>query len=402
MERRNLEYADSKSSKFWNIELEGTSHTVVYGRIGTDGQTKTKDFGSAEKAKTSFDKLVAQKLGKGYVDAVDPAAAASDGGALSSIHFPCCVKEDDLYENIRTFAGKRVVDYKAAKPPGAGVDAVFRFRGDWEDQNFDADLDHFLASDHAARATAIVIGCWSPEDMYDTPAETIIGKLAGSSGKLPNLAAIYLGDITRDECEMSWIKQSDLSPLLAAFPELQLLRTRGMEGLELEKPVHQRLRALAIETGGMPVQVVRAVCQSDFPELEYLELWLGTDHYGGDSTVEDLQPILSGKLFPKLKYLGLRNCDHADAIAGVIVNAPILERIETLDLSLGTLSDEGGRALLNLPTDGSLQRVNLHHHFMNADMAKKLAALDLIVDVSNPQEQEDDDGDAWRFVAVGE
>lgn len=64
-----LEYSDAKSSKFWRIELDGKSHTVQYGRIGTNGQSKTKDFSDDAAARASFDKLVAEKRKKGYVDA---------------------------------------------------------------------------------------------------------------------------------------------------------------------------------------------------------------------------------------------------------------------------------------------------------------------------------------------
>lgn len=69
---RLFELHDGKSDKFWIIELSGSSHTVRYGRQGTDGQTKTKDFDSAGKAWTSYDKLIAQKVSKGYVEATSP------------------------------------------------------------------------------------------------------------------------------------------------------------------------------------------------------------------------------------------------------------------------------------------------------------------------------------------
>ena len=65
----NLVFDDAKSSKFWNIELSKSSHTVNYGRQGTAGQTKTKEFDSSELAQKSFDKLVAEKRKKGYTDA---------------------------------------------------------------------------------------------------------------------------------------------------------------------------------------------------------------------------------------------------------------------------------------------------------------------------------------------
>lgn len=68
MEQRSLQYTDAKSNKFWTITLEGTSHTVDYGRVGTAGSQQTKEFPTAEKARTSFEKLIREKLNKGYVE----------------------------------------------------------------------------------------------------------------------------------------------------------------------------------------------------------------------------------------------------------------------------------------------------------------------------------------------
>ena len=80
---RKLIFMDANSSKFWNIVLEGNSHTVNYGRTGTDGQTKTKEFDDAQKAQASFEKLVKQKIGKGYVD------AGSTGGTVTEPEITC-------------------------------------------------------------------------------------------------------------------------------------------------------------------------------------------------------------------------------------------------------------------------------------------------------------------------
>jgi predicted DNA-binding WGR domain protein len=68
MERRSLQYTDAKSDKFWTITLEGLSHTVQYGRVGTTGQLQTKEFGSEAEAQKSFQKLLQEKLKKGYVE----------------------------------------------------------------------------------------------------------------------------------------------------------------------------------------------------------------------------------------------------------------------------------------------------------------------------------------------
>ncbi len=61
-----LVYSDEKSNKFWRAKTDGADFTVNYGRVGTDGQTKTKDLGSADKATAELDKVAAQKRKKGY------------------------------------------------------------------------------------------------------------------------------------------------------------------------------------------------------------------------------------------------------------------------------------------------------------------------------------------------
>lgn len=401
--KRQLVYMDAKSSKFWNIELTGSSHTVTYGRIGTTGQSGSKTFPSPEAAQKDMDKLVREKLAKGYIDAAGAGANASGiagaaDGPIPLIAFSSINRREDASNNAGTFIGKRVVDYDTEKP--ARTDVVYRFRSDWDEDKLLPNLTHFLATDAALATTALIIGAWHGDDPEKTPEE-VIKTLVASKARLPKLAALYVGDITSEENEMSWIKQCDLSPLLAAFPDLQFLRSRGGDGLAFSSPRHASLRALTIETGGLDVGVVRSICMSELPQLEYLELWLGTDEYGATHTVADLQPILSGQLFPNLKYLGLRNSQLADEIAAVVVNSPLIQRIETLDLSLGTLSDEGARSLLKLPASPTLKRLNLHYHFIGADLVRQLKTLPLTVDASRPGDMETDD-DEWRFVAVGE
>ena len=53
-------------NKFWEITLAGRTVAVRFGRIGTEGQTQKKSFGNESEAKKQHDKLVAEKLKKGY------------------------------------------------------------------------------------------------------------------------------------------------------------------------------------------------------------------------------------------------------------------------------------------------------------------------------------------------
>lgn len=394
--KRELIFMDARSSKFWTIEQAGNSHTVTYGRIGSKGQSSTKSFSSEDAARKDAEKLIREKTSKGYVDAAPSEGEPGDSPGIPFAAFTGISSREDIFRNAGTFVGQRVVDYDPEKP--ARSDVAYRFRSDWEGKVAEDDLAHFLATDAALNATALVIGAWQGDDS-SLPPEDVISVLVQHKDRLPRLLALYLGDITSEENEMSWIYQTDLSPLLQAFPNLQLLRTRGGESLELKRPEHAHLRALILETGGMNGSVVRALGTAKFPKLEHLELWLGTEEYGGNTTVDDLRPILLGEAFPNLRYLGLRNSDIADALAAALADSPIADRIETLDLSLGTLSDTGGVALLGLKSR-SLKRLNLHHHYLEPQLVKQLKALPLLVDASNPSGMEVDEDD--RFVAVGE
>src|ERR1700722_9825828 len=51
MSRREFQFSDGSSNKFWAIEVSGTSQTVHFGKIGTTGQAQTKEFASEAEAK---------------------------------------------------------------------------------------------------------------------------------------------------------------------------------------------------------------------------------------------------------------------------------------------------------------------------------------------------------------
>jgi DNA ligase-1 len=65
---RYFEFVDGKSSKFWEVQLDGSSLITRYGRIGTDGQRTLKDFTSEDGARREREKLVLEKTKKGYVE----------------------------------------------------------------------------------------------------------------------------------------------------------------------------------------------------------------------------------------------------------------------------------------------------------------------------------------------
>ncbi len=93
---RRFELSDGASNKFWEVDVEGSSLTVRFGRIGTGGQTQTKSFASAALATAEHDKLVKEKVKKGYGEvvatgtlaAVAPKASPSPSAAPSPAPSP--------------------------------------------------------------------------------------------------------------------------------------------------------------------------------------------------------------------------------------------------------------------------------------------------------------------------
>lgn len=63
-----LEFRDQHSDKFWEIRVEGASHTIRYGEMNSAGHSLTKEFPSAVAALKDAQGLIASKRAKGYED----------------------------------------------------------------------------------------------------------------------------------------------------------------------------------------------------------------------------------------------------------------------------------------------------------------------------------------------
>jgi hypothetical protein len=311
-------------------------------------------------------------------------------------------------EHAGTFAGLPVVDVEPGEPlpevdgPVAWRFSVWEYDGGADDgpsDEFDSAFETFVA-EHGDQIEVLVIGAWGYAAFNPAPIE----RICAAAPRLPRLRALFLGDQTGEECEVSWMKMGDVSPLLPAYPGLRILRVRGGAELSFTPVKHGSLTELAFETGGLPGAVVRAVLDSDLPELTDLELWLGTPDYGGDTRVDDLGPLLDGTVLRSVVRLGLRNAEIADRLAAVVATAPVVSRLETLDLSMGTLGDVGAAALLAGHSLTHLRRLDLHHHYMSVEMAERVVAAlpGVAVDVSETETPEEYDGEEVRYTAVSE
>jgi len=81
--KKHLKYIDGTSDKFWEIEVTGSNYTVTYGKNGTSGTTQTKSFGSDEECLKMAEKILAEKVKKGYSESGEVDLASKPKSAKS-------------------------------------------------------------------------------------------------------------------------------------------------------------------------------------------------------------------------------------------------------------------------------------------------------------------------------
>lgn len=70
--KKYLTYQDEGSNKFWSIDVSGSTFTVTFGKVGSSGQSSVKTFDDEQECLKEAEKLLREKLKKGYVEAEWP------------------------------------------------------------------------------------------------------------------------------------------------------------------------------------------------------------------------------------------------------------------------------------------------------------------------------------------
>ncbi len=310
-----------------------------------------------------------------------------------------------INSHLTEFAGLPVVSYSEDSPLSQPESKAFRLGLDWDSYDSGKTILElfaaFLGDPNASEVQALLVGDWGGTG-EGNDSGPVVEALVSARDKLPKLRALFLGEMVMEESEISWITQSDVSPLFQAFPNLEELYIRGGGGLQLGKPNHLKLRKLVIETGGMSAEIVREVTAAELPALTHLELWLGDDGYGNTVTTDDVEALLKNGPCNKLTYLGLRDDCSADETAKVLASNGLPSTVECLDLSLGALGDEGAETLLASGVLAQLKTLDVHFHYISEDVVSKLRAAVPELNADDPQEADDWDGEPHRYVAVGE
>jgi uncharacterized protein (TIGR02996 family) len=390
-----FEFVEGSSSKFWEIVLDGVNLTTRYGKIGTDGQSTPKTFGTAGEAKVEHDKLVAEKTKKGYklVRGEAPAAPVSAHAHDAKLEAAIEAAPDDvdgylvyadwlqgqgdlrgemialqarnklapakklLADNLGHFFGELAGFLDIFEPyDGETLGAPTLWRWGYleklwislkneRSKTFSGKLPHVVVPEaldamlaHASTRflRELTVGIVSYEGNSYAEIAKVIGK-----HPLPTLKKLVLGDFYYEETELNWSKMGNIEPIYKAVPNLEslILRSGTMKVGAIDLP---KLRELQIISGGLDQASFASILGAKFPLLERLNLQLGEDLKW---KLADLQPIFDGTLFPKLKHLGLGNSPQGDEICQAIAASRIAAQLESLDMAKGTMGDIGAAAL---------------------------------------------------------
>jgi len=171
--------------------------------------------------------------------------------------------------------------------------------------------------------------------------------------------------------------------------------------MELGKIALPKLRRLEIVTGGFSRANLKSIVTAAWPELEALTLYFGDEEYGGDCTVDDLGPILAASGIPRVKHLGLANAPFADELARELPRSKVLAQLATLDISKGTLSDEGAAAIIERAAAFThLESLDVSESFLSEGVVERLTSA--LGKVAVSADDQGDPEDEYRFVQVAE
>jgi uncharacterized protein (TIGR02996 family) len=413
---RTFEFRDDKSAKFWNIELQGKRYTVSFGKVGKTGQTQAKEFADTDAARKAHDKLIKEKLSKGYVETTPkPAPSASLREALEAALFE---NPDDLAAH-RAYADHLMesgdprgefiqVQLRLENPACQGAERdrlqkqeqellraharqwlsglapFFLDREVTPQQSFErlfgdgatrwkfergwlafvrieplsaAFMQAFNANPLLRLLRHLVI----PDRDWDAAGyeeEEDIDLLA-ESPHLGNVRQFQLGP-DDDQCHMPGASAVDLVQQMPKLEELRLRAHRVDTDTLFALPL-PRLRLLEVyHLYHYPLEVLAA--NSTLTNLEHLSFWPHMLEPGDEAayiTPEEARALVRSPNLPRLRVLELRNSDLGDEGCEEIVRSGLLGRLKVLNLTNGRVTDTGARTLAACPDLKNLDLLNV-------------------------------------------
>jgi hypothetical protein len=276
-------------------------------------------------------------------------------GALIAVQQARESRPDDaaLAEEERRLLG----DPAIVGPLASWLDAPARLKLDWQrgfirrariDGFFSADgeredlLWEVLRHPSGRFLRALEIGCpdWDQDNV-------LMSDLLVRAGPTPPLARLVLADLDDSRhyngIEIRDASIGDLTGLGQRYPALEEVVLEGRGDVVLGELGLPNARRFALRTSGLRCATLRAIEGARWPALEDLEIWFGDREHGASCQPMDLVPLLHSPHLPKLRALRLMNAELTDESVPLVAQSPLAKQLDTLDFSLGTLTDKGAR-----------------------------------------------------------
>lgn len=280
-----------------------------------------------------------------------------------------------------------------------------RFSWDRDDSRGDIPTEVLIEAMFAIpEAAPSEISAGEPDFIRSFGADHILSALA--KRQRPSITSLELCDFSfggRRDVQITSVEVGDMSAVWKALPNLVSLKLQGSVSSLGDEVSAPSLRSLRIITGALSKEETRQIGAAHWPRLQTLELWLGNPVYGAAESAGDLAGILEGSGLPVLRSLELSNCAFADELCRALCDAPVLSQLTSLDLSKGTLTDEGARVLLaHRERFAHLDSLDLDENFISDELLAQLEGLCKKVNCRYQREPAEEDGELRYYVSVGE
>jgi uncharacterized protein (TIGR02996 family) len=438
---RTFEFIEGSSQKFWTIELDGKKTIVTFGRIGTKGQRKEKKYPSAAAAEAQYQKLIREKLAKGYKETTPPVVTGRAAALLEALEEALHNDPDDLashaaYADLlsehgdprgeliqvqialedealparqrknlekreqqllasgarswfgdltRVLLDEKVYAWERAR----GHDTCYRFRRGW------------VEALRLARASSAML-----RSLGETPIFTLLRELTivdeddpGAEEEedderlnlslllqapfLPTLRALQIGPLD-DHCHISAPQADKLIAKMSRIEELRLaahsVKTRKIFALPMP-----HLRVLIVNhIRDYPLEVLAN--NKSLRQLEHISFWphaLEPGHERAYITGKGFKALVHSPHLTNLRHLAVYNSDLGDRGCAEMVKSGILARLKVLDLTSGCITDTGAAALAACPAFARLERCVLHRNRLTDEGIEALHATGVEVEAEN-------------------
>ena len=154
-----------------------------------------------------------------------------------------------------------------------------------------------------------------------------------------------------------------IDPLWDAAPRLEHLQLRG-QCPQAHNLNHANLTKLELTTHTMTGELLECLLEHELPKLK--ELCLHLNPADERNPIEDsVRELVLQLEAPQLRTLRLRQTPYSNLITSLLPESAILSQLELLDLSSGSLTDDGAQSILeNKRAYSHLKQIDLRHNWL--------------------------------------